>query len=530
MGDRYELGPVVGRGGSSTVFEAYDRDGDRSVAVKMFAAGVDGSGVYRQDQEIATLARLSHPGLVALFDAGRDRGRSYLVIALVRGPSLDEQMRGGALPAGRVVMLGAQLGEALSYVHGRGVTHRDLKPANVLLDGDRPLLADFGIALLVDETRVTAVDALIGTAAYMAPEQLRGDPIGPPADVYALGLVLIEAVSGQRAFPGTSAEAVVGRLHHGPAIPPGLPAGLASLLSAMTDDRPARRPAAAGVATALEALGGGTDGPDTAPGVVAPDVTAPSVMTAHARRRSRLIAAGVAGTALVGGLVGALMIGGVATPAGGVAGPPLAAAAVPPPAMIRAPAVAVAPTVPAPRTAEADSAPSGAGVTSPSGRSTSVSTPTGAATGAPPMRAPDPSAPRTAPPARTAGAAAPEQDSGGNGRADDRGERGRRSAGGDPGASGPRDGDDARGDAGRGSAGQDGGDRGRDGEDTRDRNGGDEGDRGDDGNDGRGDKAGGDGAGGDRGSGESGRGGSDGDTGGSGGDGDSGGSGGGRGR
>ncbi|MET0188171.1 MAG: serine/threonine-protein kinase, partial [Pseudonocardia sediminis] len=309
VGDRYELGPVVGRGGSSTVFEAHDRDDDRPVAVKMFAAGVDGPGAYRQDQEITTLARLSHPGLVELFDAGQDRGRSYLVIALVRGPSLDERMRAGAMPTGRVVTLGARLGEALSYVHGRGVTHRDLKPANVLLDGDRPLLADFGIALLVDETRVTAVDALIGTAAYMAPEQLRGEPIGPPADVYALGLVLIEALSGQRAFPGTSAEAVVGRLHHGPAVPADLPAGLTSLLTAMTDDGPARRPSAAGVAAALRVVGGESDGDRTAP-AAALGPTAAAGSRAQRWTRPRLAAAGVAGAVLVGGLVGASMIGG----------------------------------------------------------------------------------------------------------------------------------------------------------------------------------------------------------------------------
>ena len=253
---RYELVAVHGRGGSASVYRAVDRRDGRLVAVKLFAHGVQGPDRHRQDRELTTLARLEHPGLVMLLDGGADDDRAFLVMEFIDGPGLAEALTDGPLPVERVVRLGARLAAALAYVHAYGVTHRDVKPANVLLDATgEPFLADFGIALLVDATRVTATDALIGTAAYMAPEQLRDAQVDPAADVYALGLVLLEAVTGERAFTGTAVEAVLARLVGPPAIPDTVPAPLAALVAWMTEDDPDLRPTAAEVAQCLSGEG-----------------------------------------------------------------------------------------------------------------------------------------------------------------------------------------------------------------------------------------------------------------------------------
>lgn len=148
--------------------------------------GLTGPDRDRQDHELAALTRLTHPGLVKLYDAGTDHGWTYLVMPLVQGQSLADRLRDVALPVATVAKMGAQLADALAYVHAHGVTHRDIKPTHVLLDEqDHPLLTDFGIALLVDVTRVTLTGGVIGTAPYMAPEQVRGELVGPSADVYS---------------------------------------------------------------------------------------------------------------------------------------------------------------------------------------------------------------------------------------------------------------------------------------------------------------------------------------------------------
>ena len=249
---RYALGEVLGHGGSATVYRAWDRHTGRAVALKRFAHGAGGPDRHRQRAEVRTLARLDHPGLVRLLDAGAEDGRAHLVTDLVEGPTLAQRLAQGCLPVVEVAALGASLAEALAHIHAEGITHRDVKPANVLLDPlHGPRLADFGIARLVDATRVTATDAVVGTAAYMAPEQLRGGEVGPAADVYALGLVLLEAATGGLGLPGTGLEVVLTRLHIPPSVPAGLPGPLRTLLQTMTDGSPRRRPSARQVATAL---------------------------------------------------------------------------------------------------------------------------------------------------------------------------------------------------------------------------------------------------------------------------------------
>jgi serine/threonine protein kinase len=179
----------------------------------------------------------------------------FVVTDLVEGPTLAERIASGPpLAPGAVRRLGAHLADALAYVHSAGIVHRDVKPANVLLgDGGRPRLADFGIARALEATAATADGCVVGTAAYLAPEQVRGEHVAPATDVYALGLVLLEALTGRREYPGAAVESATARLYRSPAVPEGLPAGLSTVLNAMTQDDPRRRPPAAAVAAALSA-------------------------------------------------------------------------------------------------------------------------------------------------------------------------------------------------------------------------------------------------------------------------------------
>jgi hypothetical protein len=242
----------------ASVYRARDTQLDRIVAVKVFPAG-EASDDARREAEAQTLARLNHPNLVTLFDAHLAAPGaaepSYIVMELVDGPSLRDELDRGRLPAEEVGVLAAELAEALVAVHAAGVVHRDLKPANILLaltglpsQPYRGKLADFGIAHLVGSERITTDGVVIGTAAYLSPEQARGAEPGPPSDVYALGLILIEALSGERAFAGTPAEAIGARLVLDASIPAGLPSSWEQLLKDMTARDPEARPNAVAVA------------------------------------------------------------------------------------------------------------------------------------------------------------------------------------------------------------------------------------------------------------------------------------------
>ncbi|WP_406635791.1 protein kinase domain-containing protein [Amycolatopsis sp. WGS_07] len=251
LAGRYELGERIGEGATACVHRAEDRETGAAVAVKLFHAGAVELGRNRRDQEIAALRAVRHPGLVGFVDAGVDEGHAYLVMDCVHGPNLSEWLRSGPLPADQVVEMGTQLAEALAHVHAHDVTHRDLKPANILMSDDGPRIADFGVARFVDATRVTDTGAVVGTAAYLSPEQVLGEHPGPASDVYALGLVLLECLTGVREYPGTAAETAVVRLHRSPRIPSDAPQPLARTLRAMTMRDPEERPTATAVARAL---------------------------------------------------------------------------------------------------------------------------------------------------------------------------------------------------------------------------------------------------------------------------------------
>ncbi|MFF2201838.1 protein kinase [Streptomyces sp. NPDC058145] len=252
---RYRLGARIGSGGMADVYEGVDTRLGRPVAVKVFRPGPGPQTEDRLTAEAVLLAGLQHPGLVTVYDSGREDDRTYLVMQLVEGPTLHGLLESGPLPERRVAALGAALARALAHVHRADIVHRDVKPSNVLLDpaGD-PHLADFGIARLADATRQTAPDVLTGTAAYLAPEQVEGGYVGPPTDIYALGLVLLECLKGGLEYPGTALEAAVARLLRAPEIPTWISPDLATLLRLMTAKDPEARPDAEQCAQTLAAL------------------------------------------------------------------------------------------------------------------------------------------------------------------------------------------------------------------------------------------------------------------------------------
>ena len=255
LGDRYEVVRHIARGGMGDVYEAKDTLLGRPVAVKVYRATA-GTDRARFEAEVRTLASLNHPGLVQVYDAGAHDGDEYVILELVDGPTLSAAIRDrGPLPPGEVAALGSALATSLDYVHERGVVHRDVSPSNILRGSDgRPRLADFGIARLLDTTRVTAATSTIGTAAYMAPEQVEGRDVTPAADVYALGLVLREALTASPAFPGVGHEAALARLTRDPDVQTGIPEEWHDLLAEMTARDPEARPTAATVGHRLAAL------------------------------------------------------------------------------------------------------------------------------------------------------------------------------------------------------------------------------------------------------------------------------------
>lgn len=246
VADRYRLTAALGQGAMANVYRAVDDRLDREVAVKLFHPGQEASVRARFGAEAQALARLSHPGLVGIYDAGVEGDRPYLVMQLVEGETLRERLLAGPLDPDAVVLLGARLAMALAHVHANGVVHRDIKPSNIVLDPNgSPHLADFGIALLLDAARMTGSNEIMGTAAYLSPEQILGVDVAAAADVYSLGLVLLECLTGELEYPGVSkVESALARLHRSPRMPDGISPVLAELLTAMTARKPEDRPAA----------------------------------------------------------------------------------------------------------------------------------------------------------------------------------------------------------------------------------------------------------------------------------------------
>ncbi|MEU4744588.1 serine/threonine-protein kinase [Actinosynnema sp. NPDC023658] len=252
LAGRYQLVGKLGAGGVAEVHRGWDVLLRRFVAVKAFEGLDDAVDSRRFDNEVRTLAALSHPGVLSVYDVGTCGRTSFVVMQLVEGTTLRDRLLDGTFTPAQVRALGHQLADTLAHVHDNRIVHRDVKPSNVLLDGsDTAYLADFGLARSVEATRTTNNHQVVGTAAYLAPEQVRGDEVGPAADVYALGLVLLECLTGYREYQGNRVEAAVARLRRPPEIPHDVPTGLARLIKAMTCLTPHRRPTAAQCADKL---------------------------------------------------------------------------------------------------------------------------------------------------------------------------------------------------------------------------------------------------------------------------------------
>jgi serine/threonine protein kinase len=294
LGGRYQLGEVIGRGGMASVYTAKDLNLGRDVALKLFAPqSADPDELRRQEAEIQLLATLNHPSLVTLFDAGTDtripeEPRPFLTMELVDGQDLRTRIRHSPLPLDELAVLGAGIADALAYVHGLGIVHRDIKPANILLvpvrPGEplRPKLTDFGIARIIDGTRLTATGTMVGTAGYLSPEQARGADLGPASDIYSLGLVLLECLKGEMEYPGSAVESAVARLHRAPVIPDAVPEEWARLIHAMTVLEPLDRPSAAELEAAFRMA---LVSPGSLPGPVKSETT--RILPAPPARRPR---------------------------------------------------------------------------------------------------------------------------------------------------------------------------------------------------------------------------------------------------
>ena len=258
LGGRYVLGEVLGTGGMATVWRARDEVLGREVAVKVLSAqyAADPGFLARFEREARHAAGLSHPRLVTVFDSGVDGRTPFIVMELVAGRTLRQVLdQAGMLPAAEAVRIAAAVCEALEVAHAAGLVHRDITPANIVLAGGEVKVLDFGIARAEGGTGVTGTAVVLGTAAYLSPEQASGRPAGPQADLYSLGCVLFEMLTGAPPFSADSAVGLAYRhVHDDPGPPsarrPGLPARLDQITARLLAKDPAGRPASAAAARA----------------------------------------------------------------------------------------------------------------------------------------------------------------------------------------------------------------------------------------------------------------------------------------
>jgi beta-lactam-binding protein with PASTA domain/tRNA A-37 threonylcarbamoyl transferase component Bud32 len=314
LGNRYRLIELLGQGGMATIYRARDSQLERDVAVKVLRAeyGRDPDFSSRFRQEAQAAAALNHPNVVAVYDYGQDDAGPYIVMELVDGEDLASVIRRtGALPPRQAARIAADIARALAAAHARGFVHRDVKPGNVLVARDgRVKVADFGIARAVAEAQMTLPGTTLGSVHYFSPEQARGEQATTSSDIYALGIVLFELLTGRRPWEGDSAASIAMARLSGPVPSPGgvrsgVPPALDSIVQrALARDPKDRFPTAAAMADALDAF-----------------------LADRAPEGARAGAAGTAGTAAgavgagaAGAGVGAAGAGMAAAGAGGAAG------------------------------------------------------------------------------------------------------------------------------------------------------------------------------------------------------------------
>src|SRR3954468_6812544 len=249
---RYRLERRLGVGGMSTVQLAFDTRLERYVAVKLLAEhlAADDGFVARFRREALSAARLVHPNVVQVYDFGTDDAsmRQFIAMEYVEGKSGAEMLREqGRLPPEEVVDICAQACRGLDYAHRNGVVHRDIKPGNLLRNAEGIVkIADFGIAKAADDSDITRVGSVIGTAAYLSPEQARGEPAGPPSDLYALGVVAYQLVTGRLPYRGASLTELARQQESGPptdvsTVEPGVPRSLSAAILRALSPNPASR-------------------------------------------------------------------------------------------------------------------------------------------------------------------------------------------------------------------------------------------------------------------------------------------------
>jgi Serine/threonine protein kinase len=350
---RYRLIELIASGGSAEVWRAHDEQLDRAVAVKLLHPHLlpDERSRQRFAAEARAIAALAHPRIAAIYDVAASEEQPALVLELVDGEALATRLRRGPLAARDAARVAAEMAEGLLHAHERGVVHRDVKPGNILLDGEgHAHLVDFGIAHSLAESveRLTLTGTVMGTLRYMAPEQLSDGRIGPKTDLYALGVVLFEMLTGRAPFVASSPVGLADAQRSGQLSMPGVHPGLAAVTRACLSFEPDDRPRHAGViAVALRAwLDGdgapamalapfsGDDVTETSP--VVPSAAAPA---RRSRRRLLVVVAALAAAALIG-LTAFAMLSGLNRPAV-VLGPPSATASMKPSAT---PSVSVVPT------------------------------------------------------------------------------------------------------------------------------------------------------------------------------------------
>jgi serine/threonine protein kinase len=271
LGELFRVERVLGTGGFAVVFRVRDLDLKRTLAVKVLNPDIITSPKVRErfEREAETIAHLSHPNIIPLHFVGRREELLYLAMPCVEGGTLADRMKSsGMLPAGETVRIVTEVASALEYAHSRGVVHRDVKPQNVLLDSDtgRCLVTDFGIARTEHATSLTSSGFIVGTPAYLSPEQLNGDHGDNRSDIYALGVMAYEMLTGRLPFEGPTPTAILMRRLEGPPtpvsslrtdVPPSLDRVIAKCLELESADR---LQSAAGILAMLDAgLQGGTE-------------------------------------------------------------------------------------------------------------------------------------------------------------------------------------------------------------------------------------------------------------------------------